>query len=46
MQFLDQIVSLVVSFNPMWSPYLNYILALCFLVTAPYVIRDIIGKWR
>lgn len=44
MTFLNQIVSLVQSMRPMWEYSFNYIFALAFLATVPYMIDSIFRR--
>ena len=39
---INNIISLLASFAPMWNYVLNYILALMFVATVPCVIRKVV----
>lgn len=39
---INNIISLLASFSPMWSYVLNHVLALMFVATVPCVIRKVV----
>lgn len=38
MTFLNRLVALVASMRPIWAYSLNYLIALAFLATFPYIV--------